>query len=712
MKKFRLWLLPAALSCAAASLVGVKTAGGHAVEEKEKLNYVSLGDSMSTGFGYNDYYADDEAKAEVADTDFKWEDGHKNVHGFLNEAEESYAALVKDYLASANPDKDVVWTQLANNCTRVDDIYYNLVGEFDDAKTDEYFKDQFDATKAHSAWNKIFAERAVDLGYTAEASANETVHKVFYDAVENADVITLSAGYNNFGGFVSGKLNDLIELPAFSGMFEGWGGNDTLESFLERVDLGFDIEAIYNQVMSILTETLKFDLSSLEEISLPGVVTIHTKKVIEMIVLAVADYCYYINELTKAIYEINEDVELVVIGFQDMLKGYKVSVLGMELDLSEILSKVYEVVNLYTATVPQMANKYKFVDLTGVEVTRHIDDLAANSMSEDQIQRLYTGVFELIEKLGVSMPAMEDMINGVNALLSEKYSTPVDFTQELPCDWTVKEALLACVYNEELDLGEQMQGINQLLAALQRAAGKNEIDLTSALFIDFAKLIGFESGTFDGLLKIFLGAVLNNGVWIHPNAAGHAVIAEKVVAALESKQTAIQYGFSVIFDKIVKVLNPYAPFIESVIQKVTEIAEKVGLETYTAISEIVDAVKAKVAEFKVAIESAVNEVERIVSFIKASIQKAQDESRIAILNFYDSVVDGAKELVKKLVGFIPAFETALSVVGYVALFAVGGSLVKTGLQVALKLAGGLLSEVGSVVTPLIVALNPWLLLFK
>ena len=95
------------------------------IETTDTIKYVSLGDSMTNGYGLNGYepFVDDE---------------YVNVNGYLQEVVGSYPMLFKAELEELyGTDVDLI--QLATSATRADDTLYLLkYGTEDEIEADDY----------------------------------------------------------------------------------------------------------------------------------------------------------------------------------------------------------------------------------------------------------------------------------------------------------------------------------------------------------------------------------------------------------------------------------------------------------------------------------------------------------------------------------------------------------------------------------------------
>lgn len=712
--------------CALGTTSGLK-ATSRGVAPKEKFTYVSLGDSMSTGFGFDDYYL---GKYESTMNEKRnlgliaEEDGFRNVRGFLNnETKESYPALVRDYLKTKHRDKDVDWIQLATNAARVDDLYFQLAGEEGDA----FYKYSFSATGGHEKWNKAFAYRAYELGYEpavtefeaksnnyATIDYNNIVNKIYVDSVKKADLITLNAGFNNFGCFVSGRINKIIKnLP--EELSYSFGGDDKLQDLLDTIGVDIDTEVIYKEIFDLLKSSIPFEMSDEGVINLG--LEIDLKYFIDRVAYATVSYCYYMNELTKLIRKYNPTAELVVVGMEGAIKGITMKIGDFTIDIEDFYNKLFKYANLFAAVGTEVADTYKFVDLANVEVGLHVTDMAAGTMDETQVNRAMMAIQSLCSEFGLGsiVPEFDSvlgMINdGVNAFLDthEDLALPIayakancglqpfDIKKYMPTGMTAAQAYMqkwplnldTVGKNELVDaiaedygvidsivepgtalvlangiithelfvngLTEYYTGLYTFLSIFQRAVGSAEITPEALSAFGGGDMTEtFMGGALDGLLNLYIRAILNNGMWNHPNAEGHRAISEAVIAGIESNVTAREYGLAqvyalleeltglpvqqivetlmakkeeavVLFEKTGELFSLYSgeilDVIKSAIEKVAPVVveEAKGLAdfSFARLSELKDSVMAKLAEgvdlAKVKVNEAVEEIKEVIA---------------------------------------------------------------------------------------------------
>lgn len=620
-----LLLLAVGAATAIGSASGVKALGAG---DDDEITYVSLGDSMTSGFGFDDYYVDDDPDANSKGHNWSSEDGHKNVRGFLVEASESYAGLIRDRLVAENPGKTVNWVPLAINASRIDDIYYELSG---DENTDEFFQSIMDAYHPGDQWNEIWGNRAKSKGWTTQTNLNKAVTETFQKAIAKADLVTLSAGFNNFGCFLSGKMSQFIEPAPFSYSF---GGHDTLQGFIDRVGLDLDAEELYQQAKDVVNQVAGFDISAYEDIEIPGFATLRVKRFFELLTLSFVSYCYYMNQTTKLIREMNPNAELVVVGMCNSIRGMRMNVAGVTIDMEEIFNWIFKAANMYAAVGTEKADEYKYADVTGLEVQLHIDNMQfsydteaetvdLSHLDDSQKARAYAGCYSLVNSFGMgsALPTYDavrtqinTMVNSNDALVqmnsyAPTYSLPTytfslnnyaggitagdkayvnrmhisasDILANLMmynplligAGTSAAEVADAIATNVNAGLEEYYTGIDTFIGILCRASHNSNLTLEQLSALGSGMTAEeFQAGAYDSLLNLYIRMLLNNGMWNHPNKEGHEAIFGAAWNAIESEQTARETGIAALTELFNELVEEYKPMVMDMIEKAYEAA--------------------------------------------------------------------------------------------------------------------------------------------
>lgn len=647
LKKIKLSFVAAIVA-----VLGISTANNvapHETKANHAYSYVSLGDKMTTGFGFEDYYI--EGSGLTKDVDYKEDAGHKSVDGFMTQSSKSYPALVKEALEVEYG--DVTWTQLAANSFRIDDIYYELVGS---EVTDEFYDLVFDAaseSEGAEKWNSIYGSRISDKG----EDDNETVHNQFFNAIEGADYITLSAGLNNFGDFITGKLLKFFslgisseDLGPISGFFKQYdfGGNDTLQAFCDKVGLDLDIDALYEFVFDIVEEQFHFDPRAHLEFSLGDFATIKVREAIDSVILSFVSYCYYMNETTKLIRAINPDAEFVVIGLINPYDGLKVKYNEQIINIGEIYNYVLRAANLFTSLMTEAADSFKFVDPDTFDVDRLLIDLTDDieNYGTGTKSYLFNSLHEIMSYLGITSDAIKSI--PIDDVFSNKQSTNIN-------------VMLVRVFANLVQRASQIDvvDINKTLESISISMENSEGN-AQAIYWNLADQL--DNGDFDPLIYLFLIFGTSNGVWNMPNANGHIRIANAVMDAMESDVTARQYAIKKLQDKygptvekiVDEILSNVFAFLSDVKENVGEFVGKAGEIVSEKAKELTNALAEKAYELtfvaaRKEISGLFDEGGELVTSVISMIDSYVDGKLEQIIEFAQGKVDGSLENLQDLV---------------------------------------------------------------
>ena len=194
-----------------APAISVAASEGTGSASGEKLNYVSIGDSMTNGYGFAGY---NQGNKDDLNGDGNYaNDGYDFYAGKFVYGEGSYALQFEEYLTGKG--FDVNHTKLASSALRAEDLLFLLGGR--EMPTDGWFGQVLNYTDAgEDGWN--------GNDETPEAIAKLSNH--YTTAVEEADIMTLCIGNavntrpEGFEGlqrsiaFVLGSLNASSSLSA------------------------------------------------------------------------------------------------------------------------------------------------------------------------------------------------------------------------------------------------------------------------------------------------------------------------------------------------------------------------------------------------------------------------------------------------------------------------------------------------------------------
>jgi len=332
-------------------------------DKKDKLNYVSLGDSMTNGYGLPGY------------------DANSGVEDYGNG---SYANLFAQWLANHKAD-EVDHAQLAMSGIRAEDLHWLLeldyedqeaidliaeliAGDWDAEKWNAKFStgdfwtlDEIcDHSRADATYNAIKAKLIAEGEWDGFAPATHgdgstrakriaLVAKYFQTKVAEGDILSLGIGNGNFGVFMFGRILEAI----------GFGGEPSeamvydIESAIRELD-----PEMQKTVNDLITEmyTALADLG-IEIDDGNDAKTSTMEALVNTVIYTAVSYVLGYAGTVEAILQLNPDAEIVLValmntfGDEEFPEGDLKDVLG-ELSLGNLLEVVFEPLNKYIAALP------------------------------------------------------------------------------------------------------------------------------------------------------------------------------------------------------------------------------------------------------------------------------------------------------------------------------------------------------------------------
>lgn len=288
--------------CLMLSMVGT----AFATEPTKK--YVSLGDSMTNGYGLS---------------------GYGEVNGFLEEVADAYPAQLAEEMGW-----DLI-AQLAISAMRAEDLHFILdYGTEGAYPGDPYTQDEF----VEGRFNDYLDEMG-----DASKSGVDNVSRIFQENVADADVISMAVGNANFGVFLLGRITGLLGVLGDTAEGDEWIDFNAVLSQLNEEDKAV-VMNVYNQVMDAAKAYLPAEYAGV--IDALGNVIGYT----------VASYVLNVNGALDRIVELNPDAEIIIVGIMNTFAGMDVSVeidgVVQTIDMGIIMAPVIESMNAYLAALP------------------------------------------------------------------------------------------------------------------------------------------------------------------------------------------------------------------------------------------------------------------------------------------------------------------------------------------------------------------------
>ena len=329
------------------------THDGH-THEKDEINYVSLGDSMTNGYGLDGYggwtgvydYGYDTYPMQfekwLEDTYFSG-DSQKVNHAQLAlsgmRAEDLHWLLEFDYT-----DEDAI--EIANRCLKIEQ--WKEYGEADwnakfttgDYWTNREFMNNRLAEAAYTIQNGLSNPNYDQVSSDAAKIAGEH----YQNAIKDADIISLALGNGNFGVFMFGRVLESVGFdggtPADAVVYDVERALAELSPELQEQALGL-IDDLYAAVESYMG--IKLDDGDDEN-------TNSMEAIANTVVYTAVSFALNYAGSVDAMLKLNPDAEIILVGLMNTLKDDGTEVEGTS--LGGLLDKVYEPLNAFIAGLP------------------------------------------------------------------------------------------------------------------------------------------------------------------------------------------------------------------------------------------------------------------------------------------------------------------------------------------------------------------------
>ncbi len=287
-------------------IVGFIPTAAFAADAGEKINYVSIGDSMANGYGFVGYEQNSD---------------DRNVYDFMTGkgmyGNGAYPIQFEKYLTGL--DYDVNHTKLATSAMLAEDLLYLLGGR-------EEFDDGWSGYKDY-------------IGTYTDAEISAHIQK----AVTNADVITMGIGNAAFGAYLMDKVTGCLGIMGAEPQPSPVKFEDAiavLELDAEQYALAMQV---YGMVESKLISNVPVDL--VEEFNLEAVV--------DIMAYTAASYIVNYKLLVEKMLEMNSDVEIVLVGLLNTTYGMNIVDDGeVVLPFGDVMDSLFGMLNAYMAGLP------------------------------------------------------------------------------------------------------------------------------------------------------------------------------------------------------------------------------------------------------------------------------------------------------------------------------------------------------------------------
>ena len=277
-------------------------------ESKDK-HYVSIGDSMANGYGFDGYQQGNDGVNIINNQDKFYGAG-------------AYPLQFEEYLKKQG--YDVTHTKLASSALRAEDLLYLLGGR--DTPADDWYEQVNNYT-------------GID---------NNDVLKAFYqDAVKDADIITLGIGNASFGAFFLSRVTSMLGVMGGS-LTEEQKAQYTLENALKLLDNEEEKEIIRG-ISKKISETMNSFVS--EEYA----ETYHIDEVSELLSYTAAGFIINFSRSVDKIVELNPDAEIILVGLMNTTYGMTIDLEnGEKFYFGDLMDQVFALLNDYIVLYPTL----------------------------------------------------------------------------------------------------------------------------------------------------------------------------------------------------------------------------------------------------------------------------------------------------------------------------------------------------------------------
>ena len=536
-------------------VAGFVPSAAFAVEVKDGnddgiINYVSFGASNVNGFGVEGYIDLGGKTIEdiLANPDLIQ---NVNVYGYQRMPEDSYPYLVAAALneaaggtvkntaydgnAANAPFTKVKVNQLGISSMRMEELSY-LLGTFEgDSYTEWRFHDVNGDGKGGDWFDKAYG---VDDSF-------EDLRNAYVKAIEEADVITMDMGMNNFGVYISHQVGN----PAYG---------ETLEDI--NPELATDFAKAKAHVKNLVTQ-----YSSEAALLLDGV-----DSLINALAYAVVGYCHNFDKVMEKIYELNPDVNVVVVSIQNLMTGMYLEVPGVvELPLGDIFGAVIDIANLHTASGSPYCDKYVYADVrNNGRVTYYVDDLLAYNGDPATLTQNMKDCFTLYDYNHLAVPlyalAYTESCTWLLEMLAQTFGVETvgmmayAYLDINPTDSEIMNKLKAgalkfrgeFLADAEDDFGKYFEKVNELMSMMgQPILGADETAYGLRAMEDaYEAYVAYEAKIFDVLYDVMTtlmqAGVKDHTISIDSLTASVSALRNNLKTALQDEITGAFAGLS------------------------------------------------------------------------------------------------------------------------------------------------------------------------
>lgn len=542
-KRLASLLLVVALLCSLTVSALAANNDNSIAEASNSLNYVVFGSSQTNGYGLHGYvdqrfydwtgsaeevsnwnransqieFSNSASKEDVFQALKAWNPHSRfevSVSGYRNLVPGCYPDLIAKELE--NSGIDVTLHQLALSSMRPEELRVLLDDNFNgDAFTDWRFtergKEQYKPAGSSQNW----------FGWDGGL---EVLRKDYQATTAEADLITYDLGANNFGAYLANQMSN----PNFA-----------------TTDLRNIIKKEYADLFYSFREKIESGIISLAGDAISAGTFAQLDNLIDTFTYATLGYCVNFDKTMKLIYDLNPDVDMVVLSIQNNMSGINASISGLQLPLGGLMAVPINLCNVYTSTLSPYHFRYSYADVS-MNMKGRVENFVDDLLKYEDIETLkkseeYENITDALNAYDNHLFLKERVTQAMEAQGISPKSEAWNKGYDAACDVAL-QLLKAGASENPIDaqgaLGSGSDSeINDLLrgkpveAAVVAATNG---DYSSILADALTKYDAQPSGN-KAAFTIESRIDFGNSFFAHPNQNGHRQVKEIVMKALKQR---------------------------------------------------------------------------------------------------------------------------------------------------------------------------------
>ena len=307
-------------ACLVLGVVPATMLTAYAAADDGKFDYVSIGASNTNGYGMRGYITEEELELMLSGQVSK---DDVNVYGYQRTPEGAYPDLIRDYYTGVYGEGNVTVNQLAISSMRVEELRILL--------DDTYMGDDY------SSWRFTGSD---GWFLAAEEGGLDALRAAYKESIANAELVTVDIGWNNFGVYVCNQLVDYMSNGRYK-----WTT---------------DINSIFN------TDAEKAAAQQAKEL-IRGYIEENVgsgdmaNALTDIFAYSILGYVHNFDIVMEKIYELNPDVDVVIVGIQNLLHGAVVDMKGTKFPLGDVFGNFVNMANYYASACSPYQSRYQYV---------------------------------------------------------------------------------------------------------------------------------------------------------------------------------------------------------------------------------------------------------------------------------------------------------------------------------------------------------------